>query len=310
MKGPVAELHVHLEGSLEPATLIAIDPALTAEEIAGRYRFANFTEFLRAYKWVVRKLNAPEHYALAARALFTRLAAQGVVHAEVSLSVGVILWKQQDVAAVYDALRAESAAAPLRVGWIFDAVRQFGAKEAMRVAELAAERAGDGVAGFGIGGDEAGWPASELQPVFDFARRRGLHLVPHAGETTNARNVWDALRWGAERVGHGIRAVQDPDLLRHLARERIPLEICLSSNAATGAVASLEEHPLRRLLDAGVVVTLNTDDPAMFRTTLPREYELAREVLGLTEEELDHIAAASLACAFRDYSMAKVNDAQ
>jgi aminodeoxyfutalosine deaminase len=287
---PKAELHVHLEGSLEPSTVAEIAPEVSADEVRARYDYRNFHGFLDAYKWVILLLRTPADYALAARRLFIRLAAENVRYAEVNLSVGVILWKKQDVGAIYDAVRKESLNAPFPVRWIFDAVRQFGPMEALRVAELAAERVAEGVVGIGMGGDEARIASHEFAEAFRFARAAGLHLAPHAGETTSAESVWGALRLGAERIGHGIRAVEDSDLLSHLRREDIPLEISLSSNLMTGAVTSLRDHPLRRIVDAGVPVVLNTDDPAMFRTTLSREYELASVEQGFSASELRQLA--------------------
>jgi adenosine deaminase len=182
--------------------------------------------------------------------------------------------------------------------WIFDAIRQLGADHALLVAELAAERVRDGVVGFGIGGDEGRETAQSFAPAFDFAQRRGLHLVPHAGETTSAQSVWDALRLGAERIGHGIRSVDDPVLMRHLRDHDIPLEICLTSNVCTGAVMAMEHHPIRRIFDAGVPITLNSDDPGLFQTTLTREYEIAARQFGFSEPELRAIAENGFRYAF------------
>jgi len=183
---------------------------------------------------------------------------------------------------------------------IFDAVRQFGEEHVRQVAELAAEWRGRGVIGFGVGGDEAGGAVERFAGTFAWAKRQGLHLVPHAGEAVGPESVWKALECGAERIGHGIRSIEDPLLVRHLADHRIPLEVSISSNVCTGTVRALREHPVRRLFDAGVLVTLNTDDPPMFHTTLVREYEIARDVFGFTEAELSQLAAQSLQAAFTD----------
>src|SRR5208283_3591813 len=149
-----------------------------------------------------------------------------------------------------------------------------------------------------IGGDEARGPALEFREVFAWAREQGLHLAPHGGETTGPQSGWEGLECGAERIGHGIGAIEDPALVRHLTQRRIPLEICVTSNLRTGAVASLEQHPLRRLYEAGVPVTLNTDDPAMFGTTLEREYELAATDFGFTQRELRAVARNGFEFAF------------
>jgi len=293
-----AELHLHLEGAIEPETLRELDPALTDEEIRAALSYTDFTGFIQSYVWVNRKLRGPADYALVARRLFERLAAQGVCYAEVTLSAGVILWKKQDLNAIFDALVAEAARSPIPIRWIVDAIRQFGAEAAEPVFDFAAERMRDGVVAIGIGGFEAEGPALWFRDLYAQARDRGLRLTCHAGETTNAQSVWDALEIGAERIGHGIRSVHDETLLAQLRDRNIPLEICISSNVRTGAVPSVAEHPVRKLFDAGVPIILNTDDPALFECTLDSEYGLAQRVFGFTSEELSAIAASSLKYAF------------
>jgi len=295
---PKAELHLHLEGSIEPETLLELKPALALSAIEERYRYEDFEGFIESYKWVIGHLKAPEDYALITRRLLERLAGENVRYAEITLSAGVMVLRRQDFAAIYEAVRGEAEASPVRVRWVLDAIRQEGAGHAMEIAELAAERAGQGVVAFGIGGNEARGPVEWFEEVFRFARSRGLRLTIHAGETVGPESVWGALRLGAERIGHGIRAVEDPALLAHLREHDIPLEICVSSNLATGAVASLREHPLRRIYEAGVPVVLGSDDPAMFHTTLEREYELAAREFGFTEEELRGLIENSFRYAF------------
>lgn len=285
-----AELHVHLEGSVEPETVLEIDPSLHPQTVLEKYNHCDFAGFIRSYVWINRQLRTPEHYGLIARRLLERLHSQNVTYAEVNLSAGVVLWKEQDFNGMFETLKAEADASPVEVRWIFDAVRQFGAEAAMRVAELAVERKDEGVVGFGIGGDEAAGPCGWFCDVFTFARENGLALVPHAGETVGPESVWAALNQGADRIGHGIRAVEDPELLRELRDRDVPLEVCITSNVCTGSVPSLDAHPVRQLFDAGVPITLNTDDPALFRTTLANEYRVAAEHFGFTENELRTIA--------------------
>jgi aminodeoxyfutalosine deaminase len=291
-----AELHVHLEGSISPETLMAIDPLLTREEIEAHLTCGTFPEFLQGYIWVNKKLEKPQHYALAARHLLDSLEDQEVTYAEITLSAGVVLWKQQDLAAVYQAIWKESQRSSIRVRWILDAIRQFGPDKGMQVAEFAVSRRDDGVVAYGIGGDEVRGPAHWFKDVFAYARDHGLHRVCHAGETAGPESVWAALAIGAERIGHGIASAQDPALMAELRRIDVPLEVCISSNVCTGAVASLEAHPIRQLYKAGTPITIHTDDPAFFRTTLKREYELAESVFELPVEEL---AANSFRYAFQ-----------
>jgi len=296
---PKAELHLHLEGSVEPETMQALDPALSPDAVRAMYRTHDFQSFIQAYKSVVERLRTPEDYALITSALLGRLAAEHVQYAEITLSAGVVLWKNRNFAPIYTAIRNAAAQSPIQVHWILDAVRHFGVDHAMQVAELAAERVNDGVIAFGIGGDEQRGPASWFGDVFRFAKNAGLRLTAHAGETVGPESVWAALEIGAERIGHGIRAIEDPSLLRHLRDRGIPLEICIASNVATGVVESLAAHPVRRLYDAGVPITLNTDDPAIFATTLSGEYELAAQYCGFSEAELRGIAENAFRYAFR-----------
>jgi aminodeoxyfutalosine deaminase len=295
---PLAELHLHLEGSVEAATLREIDPSLTLEEIAANTCYRDFAGFIQSYIWVNRRLRSVGDYALAARRLFERLAGEGVAYAEVTLSAGMMLWKGQDFAPIYEAVQRAGADAELKVRWILDAVRQFGAEAAKPVVDLAIARAGEGVVAFGLGGFEGGAPAGDFAELYQRARDAGLHTVCHAGETTNAQNVWDALAIGAERIGHGIRAVEVPRLVEHLAEKKIPLEICITSNLRTGAIGALGDHPVRRLFDTGVEIVINTDDPALFQCTLAGEYEIARRSFGFTAVEIEKIRENGFRYAF------------
>jgi len=293
-----SELHLHLEGAVEPETLKELDPTLSDEELRAALAYSDFAGFIQSYVWVNRKLRGPADYALIASRLFQRLASQGICYAEVTLSAGVILWKKQDLGAIFGALTKEAARSPVPVRWILDAVRQFGAEAAAPVFDFAAEHRNDGIVAIGIGGIEAEGPALWFQDLYARARDRGLHLTCHAGETTDAQIIWDAIAIGAERIGHGIRAVHDRKLLAELKDRNIPLEICITSNLRTGAVASLAEHPVRKLFDAGVPIILSTDDPALFGCTLESEYDLAARAFGFTADELNGIAANSLKYAF------------
>jgi aminodeoxyfutalosine deaminase len=292
------ELHLHLEGAIQPETLREIDAALTLEEIARETSYSDFAGFIKSYVWVNRRLRSPADYAIAAKRLLEYLETQGVNYAEVTLSAGVVLWKKQDLGAVFDAVAREASGSRVGVRWILDATRQWGAEAARPVFDFAAEHTRDGVAAIGLGGFEAEGPAHWFRDLYAQARDRGLRLTCHAGETTGPQSVWDALDIGAERIGHGIRAIEDPRLLEHLRDRRIPLEVCITSNVRTGAVASLKQHPVKKLFDAGVPLILNTDDPALFECTLKGEYQLAESEFGFTPDQLADIAENARRFAF------------
>jgi aminodeoxyfutalosine deaminase len=310
---PKAELHLHLEGSMQPPTVTALTArhgiAVAEEEVRRRYAYRNFDEFLEAFKWVTTFLREPQDYALITRDLAHHLVTQGVVYAEITLSVGIMLLRKQSPEANFAAIleAAETfESRGLRMNWVFDAVRQFGAEAAMCVVD-AAERCGSkAIVAFGIGGDELSVPTEEFRSAYDKAAEIGLHRLMHAGEVGGPEKIREAIDLlGAERIGHGIAAIRDPDLMDLLADRRIPLEICPQSNVRTGALARqlqrndppMEDHPLQPLFRHGIPVVLSTDDPAMFHTTLLDEYDNARQ-MGLTEDELMHLARMSFDHAF------------
>ena len=295
---PKASLHLHLEGSVEPDTIRELQPSLSLEEIAAATTFSDFGGFIKAYVWVNKLLRTPEDYALITRRLLERLAIENVRHAEVNISAGMVLWKEQPFGTIFEALQREALKSHIEVRWILDAVRQFGVEHVSEVADLATERAGEGVVAIGIGGDEQRGPASWFGDIYRRCKDAGLHLHAHAGESAGPDSVWQALSIGAQRIGHGIRAIEDPELVQELTRRRIPLEICITSNVRTGAVSLLDAHPVRRLFDAGVPIVLDTDDPALFECTLSGEYDLAARHFGFTREELEGIARNSFEFAF------------
>jgi adenosine deaminase len=310
---PKAELHLHLEGSIQPSTVCALTARhgvkVTEEEVRARYAYQNFVQFLETFKWVTSFLREPKDYALVTQHLAEHLLCQGVVYAEVTISIGVMLLRKQRAEANFEAILAAAeafASRGLRVNWIFDAVRQFGAEAAMRVVDAAKQCASKSIVAFGIGGDELSVPTEAFRPVYDRATDMGLHRLIHAGEVGGPEKIREAIEiLGVERIGHGIAAINDPALMDLLADRRIPLEICPQSNIRTGALAlqlrrdkaTIDEHPLPALFRHGIPVVLSTDDPAMFHTTLTQEYEHAQQ-LGMTENELSRLAQMSFDFAF------------
>lgn len=318
---PWVELHLHLEGSIEAETLceIARRRGRKVAEIeewterlrASGYRYSSLAEFLQAFKWVTLQLESPEDYALAATRLIERLASQHVRYAEITLSAGVILWKKQPLVEIFEAIVKAAGDAcsgsRLRVKWIFDAIRHFGPDHAREVLGWARIFRDDGVVAFGIGGDEERGPSSLFTEVFREARDLGLHTTAHAGEASGPESVRAAVQeLRAERIGHGLAAVSDPALLELLRERGVPLEICLSSNVATGALRRVEDHPLRRLMEAGVLLTLNTDDPALFGTSLEAEIALAIRTFGLSFVEASTLLRSAIGVSFMPRSEKRV----
>lgn len=288
------ELHLHLEGTVDRETLMLLDPGVTREAVDAAWGFTDFAGFLECFKFIAQRLRGPRDYGLITRRMMESLAQQGITYAEVTLGAGVVLWRGFDFHSVWRAIREAQRQAyrewPVEVWWNLDAIRQFGPDHVMEVARMAANYVGDGAVSFGIGGDEAGGPALPLRAAFAYARDAGLRLTAHAGETAGPESIRAALAVGAERIGHGIRAVEDADLMERLRGEQIPLEVCITSNVKTGAVSSLAEHPVRRLFNAGIPIVLNTDDPGVFETDLAKEFRLARDVFGFSEADLALVA--------------------
>lgn len=303
---PKAELHLHLEGAIDPATLVEISRGhggtLSREDAEQLYQYSDFTGFLMAFKAVTELLRTPEDYELITYRLMERLRSENVLHAEVYVAVGVALWRELDFDVVFEGLERGRVRGQRDFGlslvWIFDAVRQFGPEAARQVAEKAAEFRERNVAAFGIGGDERRAAPDLFRDVYEYAAAEGLHLTAHAGETCGPESIWGALNLKAERIGHGLTAGLDRELVAELAERQVPLEICLSSNLHTGCCRKLEEHPVRSYFDQGLMVTLNTDDPAMFHTSLAREYQLAQRVFGFTDEHLREMARNAFEASF------------
>jgi aminodeoxyfutalosine deaminase len=303
---PKAELHLHLEGSIEPDTLLELRKChgknSTLTEVEELYQYRDFTGFLMAFKAVTEDLQTPEDYELVTYRLMEKLKGESVLHAEVYVSVGVCLWRNQEFNAIFEGLERGRQRGERDFGvsllWLFDAVRQFGAEAARNVFELAVLHRDRHLGGIGIGGDEQKAPPELFRDAYAYAADNGLRLTAHAGESAGPDSIWGALNLRAERIGHGLSAAQDPELVEELATRQIPVEICITSNLRTGCCTELAEHPVRRYFDQGLMITLNTDDPAMFRTSLTQEYQLAQESFGFTDEHLRELARNSFEASF------------
>ena len=309
---PKAELHVHLEGSIPAELAVSLAhrhgralPGLAdgAEGLRQSYRFASFQEFLRMYIAISACLVEAADFCEIAVALARNLAAQRVVYAEVTFTPMTHVARGVDPAVMLAGLAEGRARARsehgVELAWVFDIVRCFH-DQAAPTLELALRGRDDGVMGLGFAGPKAeGWPTTPFGPVFARARGEGLHALPHAGEMAGPESVWEALRLlGAERIGHGVRAVDDPALLEHLVERQIPLEVCPTSNLGIGLYPDLAAHPLPQLLRAGAAVSLASDDPPMFATSLIEEYRRCARAYGWDAAQLRALAAASIEHSF------------
>ncbi len=322
---PKAELHLHLEGTLTPQTVSELsrkhntplpvgNSRYKADERSGNflsvadverlYQYKDFVGFLQAFKSIADRLRTPEDYELITYRMMQQLHADGVLHAEVYISAGILHWRGEEfepfVAGAERGRITGERDFGVSVLWIIDAVRHFGVEEAQRVVETAISlrEKYPTIIGIGIGGDESKGPAEQFRRTYAFAKQHGLHLLAHAGESVGPESIWAAINIGAERIGHGLNAGQDPDLVDMLAERQIPIEVCISSNIRTGCCRKLDEHPVKKMFDAGLMVTLNSDDPPMFGTSLAREYQIARDAFGFTDDQLRELARNSFEASF------------
>lgn len=308
---PKAELHVHHVGSASPAIvsrLAARHPGVVPsdpEELRRYFTFTDFAHFITVYVSVVELIRDGADVRMLTYEVAKGMAAQQIRYAELTVSpytsVSRGIAAQEFIEAIEDARVAAERDFGLVLRWIFDIPGELGLPAAEGTLRIALDHGPSALVGFGLGGPEIGVPRPQFQPYFDQARAAGLHSVPHAGETTGPETIWDAIRvLGAERIGHGTSAAADPALLEHLASEGIPLEVCPTSNLATRAVATLDEHPLPAMAQAGVAVSINSDDPPMFDTDLNREYAIAAQLLGLDDSGVAGLAKAAVGSSFLD----------
>ncbi|MEM9247554.1 MAG: adenosine deaminase [Pseudomonadota bacterium] len=308
---PKVELHLHLEGAAPPALIraIAAEKGVDLSGIFntdGSYAFRNFAAFLKVYEAATSVLTTPEEFARLTRAICEELAEQGVIYAETFISPDfcgggdVAAWRDY-LAAIEDAAHAAQAAGGPILKGIVTCIRHFGPDAAKAPALCAAETRGEMIVGFGMGGDEGMGRQGDYAWAFDCAREAGLHLTTHAGEWGGPESVRDALDdLRVARIGHGVRAIEDPALVQRLADEGVVLEVCPGSNVALGLYPSVTAHPIAKLREAGVLVTVSTDDPPFFHTTLTAEYDALAAAFGWEEADAKALNVAAARAAFCD----------
>jgi aminodeoxyfutalosine deaminase len=311
---PKVELHVHMVGSAPIETVLGLArrhpgrgvPA-NARELREFYVFRDFPHFIDVYGAVTRLISEPEDIADLIRGVAASLAAQNVRYAEFQFGPYAFQRAGMPDAVITEALdigtRFALAECGVRIGWIIEFPGQAADSYARAALRLALEHPPEALTGFGIGGIEAGRApfTALIRDVFRAAHAAGLRCNPHAGENSGPETVWEAVRFlHAERIGHGIRSMDDPALVAYLAERQLPVDVSPTSNVCTRCVPSIAEHPLRRMADAGLLVTLNSDDPPMFGTTLSDEYLVAGRDLGFSPAELAGLAANGVRASFLD----------
>ncbi|NQV81323.1 MAG: adenosine deaminase [Alphaproteobacteria bacterium] len=308
---PKAELHVHLEGTAPPQLVrkladrngVTLPANLFHDD--GAFHWRDFGHFLEVYVAASSVIKTPEDYRDVTYEYLASCAAEGAIYVEVMSSpdhAAAAGMSYQDhlegiVAGIRDAARDHNIEGRL----IVTCVRHFGVERAMEVARQVVATPHDLLVGFGMGGDEAAWPPGQFSAAFNYATSSGLPCTVHAGEWAGPAQIREAIvTLPVKRLGHGVRAIEDPALVQELSDRGIALEVCPGSNIATGLYATLEEHPIRRLIEAGVTVTLNSDDPPYFATSIGREYDNAESILGLSSTQLCQITRAAINASFAD----------
>ncbi|MBM9594633.1 adenosine deaminase [Roseitranquillus sediminis] len=308
---PKVELHLHIEGAAPPAFVRGLAAEKGADlsgifDERGAYRFDGFLDFLRVYEAATSVLRTPRDYARLTTAVLDQCGESGVIYAELFLSPDFCGGRDLSAWREYlAALREAAEAHEVEMRGIVTCVRHFGPDAAKETALCAAETAGDFVTGFGMGGDEGRGTKRDFAWAFDCAREAGLRLTCHAGEWGGPQSVRDALALGVERIGHGVRAIEDRALVDDLAERGIVLEVCPGSNVALGVCRDWRAHPIEKLRERGVPVTISTDDPPFFHTTMENEHARLAEVFGWDEGEFAEIHRTAARAAFCDEATRK-----
>lgn len=303
---PKVELHLHLEGAADPAFIrgLAAEKSVDIQKIfdkSGAYKYDSFNEFLEVYEAATFALKSPEDFKRLTQSVLENLAEHNVVYAETFVSPDFC--GGRDVGAWREYLEAmqEAHVEGVTLKGIVTCIRHFGPDKARETARCAAETAGDWIVGFGMGGAEDVGAAADFARAFDMAREAGLRLTSHAGEWGGAQSIWDTLEdLKVERIGHGVQAIDDPKLVDYLAETGIVLEVNPGSNIALGVYANLAQHPISKLRDAGVKVTVSTDDPPFFQTTMTKEFERLEQVFGWGVDDFNLLNKTALEAAFCD----------
>ncbi|MDA5558189.1 adenosine deaminase [Shimia sp. MMG029] len=305
------ELHIHHEGAAPPAFIkqLAHEKKMDLSKVFaedGGYAFENFVHFLSVYEAATSVLTGPEEFARLTAAWLEESAANGVVYTESFISPDfcgggdVGAWREY-LHAIQEAASAAEAKHGITLRGVVTAVRHFGPEKSRTSSLCAAETAGEFIVGFGMGGDEGQFKQGDFAYAYDQAREAGLKLTTHAGEFAGPESVWDAINdLNVERIGHGVRAIEDLDLVKELVARDVTLEVCPGSNVVLAVYPDLASHPIQKLRDAGVKVTVSTDDPPFFHTTMRREYEMLAQVFGWDETDFDGITKTALDAAFCD----------